>query len=133
MYAMLRSQVATLDFSGDTLHQQLEQADACLLGGDDYPGSTQVPSAARVGGLAAAYPACVFLAISGTVPGSTRGDLPANDLLAQARSGLVSEHFSDRPIAFGLALPTYGSRAARRDRADRRHSYGTRSVGGAAR
>ena len=109
MYAMQRSQVATLDFSGDTLHQQLEQADACLLGGDDYPGSTQVPSAARVEELAAAYPSGVFLAISGTVPGSTRGDLPANDLLAQARSGLASEHFSDRPIAFGVALPTYGA------------------------
>lgn len=46
------------------------------------------------------------LDISGAPAGSPNEGLPAHDLLAQARSGLVWEHYSDRPLMFALRLPT---------------------------
>ena len=41
--------------------------------------------------------------------GSPDESLPAQDLLAQARSGLVWEHYDDRPLMFNVKLPTYGT------------------------
>jgi crotonobetainyl-CoA:carnitine CoA-transferase CaiB-like acyl-CoA transferase len=84
----------------------LTAADACILGGDDHPSAPRVIASEEV---AARHDHLVVLDITGTVPGSAYGAMPANDILAQARSGLSNEQFSDRPIVFGLRFPSYGA------------------------
>jgi crotonobetainyl-CoA:carnitine CoA-transferase CaiB-like acyl-CoA transferase len=106
-YRLWRSQQATVECpSRDDLYAQLAAADACILGGDDHPSAPRVVTSEEI---AARHDHLVVLDITGTVPGSAYGAMPANDILAQARSGLSNEQFSDRPIVFGLRLPSYGA------------------------
>jgi crotonobetainyl-CoA:carnitine CoA-transferase CaiB-like acyl-CoA transferase len=103
-YWQLKKERPPADESG--LEQLLAEADVCIVGGDDFPGSGRPFTAAE---LSARHPRLVVLDIVGTPPGSAAGDMPAHDLLAQARSGMVWEHFSDRPLFFAVPLPTYGA------------------------
>ena len=105
-YRTWRSECPSVPYSEDALAGLLAEADVCLTGGDDHPAATRHVDPRN---LLDRYPGLVVLSLTGTVPGSGAGDLPANDLLAQARSGLSTEHFSDRPIAFGVSLPVYGA------------------------
>lgn len=83
----------------DTL---LASADICLVGGEDYPGFEWSFDAAA---LARNHERLVVLELSA----STGKDVKAVDLLVQARTGLSFEQFSDRPICFATALPSYGA------------------------
>jgi crotonobetainyl-CoA:carnitine CoA-transferase CaiB-like acyl-CoA transferase len=106
-YRLWRSRQVTVECpSRDDLDARLTAADACILGGDDHPSAPRVIASEEV---AARHDHLVVLDITGTVPGSAYGAMPANDILAQARSGLSNEQFSDRPIVFGLRFPSYGA------------------------
>ena len=103
--------------SGKTIHRAaaeqpsippewLRGADICVIGGEDYPGlSWRFPPAE----LQAANPRLIVLTIEACLAVEGEEPLVANDLLAQARSGLSYEHYSDRPIAFNFAAPTFGA------------------------
>ena len=107
-YRLWRAQQPTVECrTAGEADERLAAADVLLTGGDDHPALPDRDGTAEA--AAARHPRLVVLSISGTAAGSDRGALPGNDLLAQARSGLASEQFSDRPIAFGLRLPTYGA------------------------
>lgn len=84
----------------------LADADACIVGGDEHPAMTW-----RLDPIALhrQHQNLVILDISGSPNGSDGVPLAAADLLAQARSGLVWEHFNDRPLMFNMKLPTYGA------------------------
>ncbi|MCA8094850.1 CoA transferase [Burkholderia anthina] len=83
----------------------LETADLLITGGEDYPG-TELPLDDAA--LAQRYPRLVIVRIDGYAAGPSRTH-HAVDLLVQARTGLVFEQLEDRPIAFAMALPTYGA------------------------
>lgn len=84
----------------------LARAEICILGGEDYPG-LQVRRDAQA--LHRDHPGVVILDISASpdVPGEA--GLPAVELLAQARSGMVFEHHEDRPIMFAFPAASYGA------------------------
>jgi crotonobetainyl-CoA:carnitine CoA-transferase CaiB-like acyl-CoA transferase len=82
----------------------LEQADVCIVGGEDFPGAAPA-RAARA--LAARHPRLVVLDLVG-YPGNTARPRPAVDLLVQARTGILYEQYSHRPIATSLPLAGYG-------------------------
>ncbi|MFC4899692.1 CoA transferase [Streptosporangium amethystogenes subsp. fukuiense] len=82
----------------------LAQADVCLVGGEDHPAVTPRHDAAD---LADRYPRLVVAHLTGYAAGHAPG-APAVDLLVQARTGMVAEHFSDRPLYFAVPFPTYG-------------------------
>jgi crotonobetainyl-CoA:carnitine CoA-transferase CaiB-like acyl-CoA transferase len=106
-YRLWRSEQISQPFTTqDDLDVLLADADVCVIGGDEYPGFLWKFD---VGAIAAKQERLVVLNISGTTPESSKGDMPANDLLAQARSGIVNERFSKRPICLGVHLPTYGA------------------------
>jgi crotonobetainyl-CoA:carnitine CoA-transferase CaiB-like acyl-CoA transferase len=82
----------------------LSGADLCIVGGEDYPGLDWAPNAAE---LHRRYLGLTVLEFRSQPEGFD--EAPAVDLLAQARSGLSFEHFTDRPIAYALAAPSYGA------------------------
>ncbi|MCP3730048.1 CoA transferase [Sphingomonas sp. MG17] len=87
------------------LETALAIADVCIIGGEDHPDAVSLLHDGA--DLPARYPQLVIARMTGF--GAAAPDLPAVDLLVQARSGMVWEHRPDRPIALGCLLPTYGS------------------------
>ncbi len=83
----------------------LEDADVCIVGGEDYPGLAPQQDADF---LSRRYPRLVVLKIVG-YPGDRARRRPAVDLLVQARTGLAYEQFSDRPIAASFPIASYGA------------------------
>jgi crotonobetainyl-CoA:carnitine CoA-transferase CaiB-like acyl-CoA transferase len=81
----------------------LETADVCIIGGEDYPGLAS-PWDAQA--LSRQYPRLIVLQIVGYPDDPAR---PAVDLLVQARLGTVYEQFSQRPVAAGFPVPSYGA------------------------
>ena len=93
-------------FSQQRLGELLTGADVCIIGGEDFPGLTKPVSADALG---AVHPNLVVLDISGYPAGTGGEPCPAVDILAQARSGLVFEHYSDRPIQMTFEPANYGA------------------------
>lgn len=88
------------------LSEALIAADLCLIGGEDYPGLNwrYDPATLREGRRR-----LIVLDIT-AAPSAWDGEaFPAVELFAQARSGLVFEHYSDRPIMFAFAAASYGA------------------------
>lgn len=81
-------------------------ADICVIGGEDYPGLDWRFDAAE---LLAANPRLLAIDIEAAPPMAGEDPLPANELLAQARSGFCFENFSARPIAFNYPVATYSA------------------------
>lgn len=88
-----------------SLKELIDDADICLLGGEDFPGTSCISDAAT---LAVDRPRTIFLQITG-YPDGHADKSRAVDLLVQARSGIVFEHYSDRPIAFAFSPSLYGA------------------------
>lgn len=86
--------------SAEHAGRRLAAADVVLTGGETIPGAADPDLAATADQ--------VVVEVAAYVPG-TADPTPADDLLVQARTGFVFEHFSDRPtrIAFGPAV--YGA------------------------
>src|SRR5580698_4559382 len=91
--------------SADRADQLLEHADVCIVGGEDFPGITHAHDAES---LSRRFPCLIVLRIVG-YPDETDRPSPAVDLLVQARTGMVFEQFSDRPIAASIPLAGYGA------------------------
>jgi len=91
-------------------HEQVKDwlsgADVCVIGGEDHP---DLDWSFDPEGLLRDHPGLVILDMQATLPVSGEEPLIAHDLLAQARSGLSWEHYSDRPIAFNFPAPSYGA------------------------
>lgn len=88
--------------SPDQLDELLATADVCIVGGEDHPDLMPQPDAARI---ASGYPALVVLDLTAHLSADTK----VVDLLVQARTGLCFEQFTQRPVCFAAALPTYGA------------------------
>ena len=84
----------------------LDDADLCIVGGEDFPG---LPAGPSPGALAKAHPRLIVVEIGGYPPGIGHDGRPAVDLLVQARTGLVFEHYSDRPLAMAFEPATIGA------------------------
>lgn len=80
------------------------EADVLILGGEDYPGFANPVDVAHFEALSSRL---VVLVLDGGIDAAGAPVL-AIDLLAQARSGLVFEHYTDRPLAWALPGPTFG-------------------------
>src|SRR5438067_1644966 len=76
----------------------LADADICIVGGEDHP---ELDWRADPVALLAANPGLVVLDLSGDA-GGARAEGPAVEILAQARSGIAYEHYSDRPLCYGF-------------------------------
>lgn len=100
-YRSLHAGVQIVDKAA--IEEALAGADICILGGESYPGVEQ-PLSAR--DIHARHPRLVILELSGGKDQEGR-ERPAVDLLAQARSGLCFDQFSDRPLAWPLPMPTF--------------------------
>ncbi len=88
------------------LDQLLAGADLCITGGEDFPGLEHRRDADA---LAAAHPRLVLLDLGGNPHGVAGAERPSTDLLAQARTGLCYEQYSDRPLAMSFEPATYGA------------------------
>ncbi|MCG2621301.1 CoA transferase [Arthrobacter sp. I2-34] len=88
----------------EDLEDRLAAADICIVGGEDHPEAATRRDAAEI---SRRHPHLVVLDLAGYVPGFAP-DAPAVDLLVQARSGMVAEQYSDRPLCFAVPFPTYG-------------------------
>jgi crotonobetainyl-CoA:carnitine CoA-transferase CaiB-like acyl-CoA transferase len=105
MYPVLRRWRRDWRLAGETeLSRLLETADVCVMGGEDYPGAGRRRDAARV---SAAHPSLVVLDIAADL--SDDGAVHAVEILAQARSGLVGEMYSDRPFVYAYRPATFGA------------------------
>jgi len=91
--------------SADRTESILENADLCIVGGEDFPGITHDQNAES---LSRRYPRLIVLRIL-SYPGDEARRRPAVDLLVQARTGMVYEQFSGRPIAASIPLTGYGA------------------------
>jgi crotonobetainyl-CoA:carnitine CoA-transferase CaiB-like acyl-CoA transferase len=94
------------DALAQTLTESLEGVDLCVMGGEDFPGLTWRHDA---GALRVGRERLVVLDIARTPAGWSGAASPSLELFAQARSGLVFEHYSDRPIMFAFAAASYGA------------------------
>jgi len=88
------------------LDRLLSQADACIVGGESYPTITADYDAEE---LSRNHPGLVVLEISGNPHGTPDYDRPSTDLLAQARTGLCYEQYTDKPIAMAFEPANYGA------------------------
>ena len=91
--------------SADRTESILENADLCIVGGEDFPGIAHEQSAESI---SRRYPRLVVLRIL-SYPDDAARRRPAVDLLVQARTGMVYEQFSERPIAASIPLAGYGA------------------------
>jgi crotonobetainyl-CoA:carnitine CoA-transferase CaiB-like acyl-CoA transferase len=82
----------------------LATADACVIGGEDYPG---VDFKFDPESLRARNPKLIVVQLGAYVEGGPVGRCA--DILVQARSGLVHEQINGRPLCFAMALPSYGA------------------------
>lgn len=92
--------------SPDRLQSLLDDADICIIGGEDFPGLTRKYDAAS---LQTHHARLIILNIEGYPIGSPHAGRPATDLLVQARSGLTFEHYTDRPILMSFEPCSYGA------------------------
>lgn len=94
-----------VDYVDDArLDEELARADLCIVGGDSYPDSAD---AADAQDLAARYPNIVILHLRGFVSDERRHS-PANDVIAQALTGLCFEQYAKRAALYACPVPTYG-------------------------
>jgi len=100
-YELLKIDSRTVAFQD--MDALLPEADICLVGGESFPGAG---IRLDVEQLRARNPRLIAVDLAAYVTGAEPG--PAVDLLVQARTGLVNEQLSDRPIQFATALPSYG-------------------------
>lgn len=91
--------------SADRAAALLDGADVCILGGEDFPGAVHEHDAES---LSRRYPRLIVLRLL-SYPDDIGRRSPAVDLLVQARTGVVCEQFSDRPIAASIPLAGYGA------------------------
>lgn len=87
------------------IEELLKSADICIVGGEDLP---ELPGTESAQALRQAHPRLIVVSMGGQCQADA-GSGAAVDLLAQARTGLVHEQFSARPICFAVPLPSYGS------------------------
>ena len=94
------------DALGACALQALDGVDLCIIGGEDYPALSWRldPQALRSG-----RDRLVILDIAPTPAGMEADRVPSLELFAQARSGLVFEHLSARPIMFAFPAASYGA------------------------
>jgi crotonobetainyl-CoA:carnitine CoA-transferase CaiB-like acyl-CoA transferase len=92
-------------YSAQSVQDEIAQADICVIGGEDFP-DLQWHHDARQ--LCETAPRLIVLAI-GAVPAGWNDAFPAVELLAQARSGFVFEHYPDRPALAALPFASYGA------------------------
>lgn len=92
--------------SPEKLNALLASADVCVTGGEDHPQLVRRNDSAA---LAAVNPRLVVLDIEGYPEGTADAARPATDLLVQARSGIVWEHFTDRPIPMSFSPSNIGA------------------------
>lgn len=97
-------QIRTFDEKAVAL--ELQTADVCILGGEDYPGFAHPFRGEEIGER---FKHLVVLDITAGPPGAGCGDFPAVELLAQARSGLANEHYGNRPIMLAFPAASYGA------------------------
>ena len=88
------------------LEALLADADICITGGENIPG---LPAGPSPGALAELHPRLIIVAIGGYPPGIGHDGRPAVDLLVQARTGLVFEHYTDRPLAMAFEPASMGA------------------------
>ncbi len=88
--------------------RKVDNIDVCIIGGEDFPGVTRNDDEARE--VITALPNAIVLDVRG-FPASVDDPSRAVEILVQARSGLVYEHYLDRPnlmtfqpAQFGAAL-----------------------------
>ncbi len=91
--------------SADRTESILQNSDLCIVGGEDFPGITHDQNAES---LSRRYPRLIVLRIL-SYPDDEARRRPAVDLLVQARTGMVYEQFSGRPIAASIPLTGYGA------------------------
>ena len=99
LYSDIDSALRALDY-------KLRHASICLVGGEDFAGYDW---SVDTDALARTYPHLVILEISGGGAGGYDSSLPANDLLVQARTGLVFEQSEDRPAVWAFPAGGYGA------------------------
>lgn len=87
------------------LQSAVANADVCIVGGEDYPG---LKVAYDETALAAQHPRLVVVALKPYIEGFEH-PTPAVDILVQARTGMVNEQFSTKPVYFAFRPPTYGA------------------------
>lgn len=81
-------------------------ADVLILGGEDYPGLARTGAAAE---YAARNPRLVALEVTALPKGMPGPPCVANEVMIQARAGLVWEYYHDRPVRFAFSPATYGA------------------------
>lgn len=99
-YRLLRSVCNTAPI--ESLEELLATADVCIVGGEDHPDASGKFDAAE---LSTRHPQLIVLDLTADLSKTAK----AVDLLIQARTGLCFEQFSQRPVCFATALPTYGA------------------------
>jgi crotonobetainyl-CoA:carnitine CoA-transferase CaiB-like acyl-CoA transferase len=95
-----------LTLTNDQLQRELATADICVVGGEAWPKVERPPNARE---LSQQFPSLVILEMTGAPAGGDIAEFPAVELLAQARSGVVFEHFPDRPAVAALPMSSYGA------------------------
>ena len=88
------------------LETLLQNADVCLVGGEDYPGVARREDATE---LQSKHPRLIVLDIEGYPAGTRHAGRPATDVLVQARSGLAFEHYVSRPLLMSFEPANYGA------------------------
>jgi crotonobetainyl-CoA:carnitine CoA-transferase CaiB-like acyl-CoA transferase len=108
-YETLRGHERSVPYpdSAAGLDELVAAADACIVGGEDFPGLKAEKGLAAK--LSAAHPRLIAVELTGYPPGSSLAGLPAVDILVQARSGLVHEQFSRRPNVMSFQPTQYGA------------------------
>ncbi|MFH5824623.1 CoA transferase [Georgenia sp. AZ-5] len=105
LYPAYRSWHATSVTAGsEELDELLAAADVVLTGGEDHP---EVSTRRDAEQISAHHPRLVVVDLPGYVSEAHDG-APAVDSLVQARTGMGTEHFSDRPLHFAVPMPTFG-------------------------
>lgn len=83
---------------------ELARADLCIIGGESHP---DIVDDVDPQNIAVKHPNIVVLNLQGFVSDERR-DAPANDIIAQALTGLCFEQYSDRAALYACPAPTYG-------------------------
>jgi hypothetical protein len=96
-----------IELTASGLEPLLTSTDICIVGGECLPGAVKADTLASE--LAAAHPELIVLDIRGYPAGSACESRPAVDILVQARSGLVYEHYSNRPNLMSFQPSQYGA------------------------
>lgn len=92
--------------TADELQRWLADADICVIGGEDYPGLDWQFDASELLKLNSRL---IVVEVTASPPIEGEDPPASHELLAQARSGMSFENFSDRPIAFNFPVATYGA------------------------